>query len=230
MSLRFFLLTIAPPLAGVGLGYLLGGRLAGFRHLRIRALWLLWVAAGVQLLQYESATVRRFAEETLGVPMLALVFGIVLAWFAVNLRQWPRAIRVAGAVIVLGAVLNGLAIAANGRMPYDPAAVAAVGLPTGVQTPKNVPAGEHTRLAGLGDVIPVPGLRKVVSAGDLLIGAGAAAFVALAMRLRRRDDNEGNPHDPNGDVAADRSGDLHAGSPGEPALHGGRADDRGQLT
>jgi hypothetical protein len=31
VSLRFFLLLIAPPLAGVATGYLLGGRLAGFR-------------------------------------------------------------------------------------------------------------------------------------------------------------------------------------------------------
>jgi hypothetical protein len=190
MSIRFFLLTVAPPLAGVAVGYLLGGRLAGFRGLRIRALWLLWLAAGVQLLQYESAGVRRFTEETLGLPMLALVFGLVLAWFGVNLRHWPAAIRLAGLVIVLGALLNGAAIAGNGRMPYDPAAVEAVGLPAGIETPKNVPAGPETRLAGLGDVLAVPGLRKVVSVGDLLIGVGAAGFVALVMRRGRRAEEE----------------------------------------
>ncbi len=234
MSFRFVLLTIAPPLLGVAAGYLLGGRLAGFRGLRIRALWLLWMAAGVQLLQYESAGARRFTEETLGVPMLALVFGLVLAWFAVNLPHWPGALRVAGVVVVLGAVLNGVAIAANGRMPYDPAAVAAVGLPAGIETPKNVPADAHTRLAGLGDVIPVPGLRKVVSAGDLLIAAGAAAFVALVMRRGRRDENtifdEGSTDDPHAGLAGDRPDDLHTRRPGEPALHGGGTDDRGQLT
>lgn len=89
MSVRFFLLTIAPPVAGVALGYLLGGRLAGFRTVRVRALWLVWLAAGVQFAQYSLDGVRVFVEHTVGVPMLALVFAVVLAWLAVNLPGWP---------------------------------------------------------------------------------------------------------------------------------------------
>lgn len=89
MSIRFLLLTIAPPVAGVLLGYLLGGRLGGFRSIPIRALWLVWLAAGVQFAQYSVAGVRHFIEDTLGVPMLALIFAIVLAWLAVNLPGWP---------------------------------------------------------------------------------------------------------------------------------------------
>jgi hypothetical protein len=185
MSIRFLMLTVAPPLAGVAVGYLLGGRLAGFRQVRIRQLWLLWAAAAIQFAQYAADGVRRFTEETIGLPMLVPVFALVLAWFAVNLRHWPPAIRAAAVLIVLGAALNGLAIAANGRMPYDPAAVAAVGLRPGVETPKNEPADGRTRLATLGDTIPVPLLRKVVSPGDLLIGGGAAAFVVFAMRRGR---------------------------------------------
>lgn len=45
-------------------------------------------------------------------------------------------------------------------------------------------AGAGARLARLGDTIPIPGLRKVVSPGDVLISAGACAFVVLAMRRR----------------------------------------------
>jgi hypothetical protein len=186
MSIRFLLLTIAPVLAGVAVGYLLGGRLAGFRRVRIRALWLLWAAAAVQFAQFAADGVRHFTEETLGLPMLVPVFALVLAWFAVNLRDWPPAIRAAAVLIVAGAALNGVAIAANGRMPYDPAAVAAVGLQAGVETPKNEPADDRTRLGQLGDTIPVPLFRKVVSPGDLLIGAGAGAFVVAAMRRGRK--------------------------------------------
>jgi hypothetical protein len=188
VSIRFFLLTVAPPLFGVGLGYLLGGRLAGFRTVRVRALWLVWLAALVQFAQYSVAEVRFFVEETVGLPMLALVFGIVLTWLAVNLPGWPAAIRVAGVAIVLGAALNGAAIAANGRMPYDPAAAVGLGLPETVETPKNEPAGTHTRLAPLGDTIPVPILRKIISPGDILIAGGACALVVLAMRRHRRPD------------------------------------------
>jgi hypothetical protein len=179
MSLRFFLLIITPPVLGVAIGYLSGGRLAGFRTLRIRALWLVWLAALVQCAQYSLAPVRH-----LGVSVLALVFALVLAWLAVNLRSWPRALRWAGALIVAGAALNGTAIFLNGRMPYDPAAVTAVGLRPGVETPKNEPAAGHTPLALLGDTIPVPGLRKVVSPGDVLIATGACALVVLTMRRR----------------------------------------------
>jgi len=184
MSIRFLLLTIAPPLLGVGLGYLLGGRLAGFRGLRIRALWLVWLAAAVQFLQYSVTSVRHFVQDVLGVPMLAMVFAIVLAWLAINLPEWPRALRTAGLAIVLGAALNGAVIAINGRMPYDLAAAAKVSVRAGIETPKNEPAGVGTRLARLGDTIPIPGLRKVVSPGDVLISAGACAFVVLAMRRR----------------------------------------------
>lgn len=184
MSFRFFLLIIAPPLVGVGLGYLLGGRLAEIRGLRIRALWLVWLAAAVQFAQYSLAGVRHFVEDVVGVPMLALVFAIVLGWLAVNLPGWPAAVRVAGLAIVLGAALNAVVIAANGRMPYDPAAVAKVSERAGLETPKNEPAGAGTRLAWLGDTIPIPGLRKVASPGDVLISVGTCAFVVLAMRRR----------------------------------------------
>jgi hypothetical protein len=126
---------------------------------------------------------------------------------------------VAGLVIVLGALLNGAAIAANGRMPYDPAAVEAVGLPAGIETPKNVPAGPDTRLAGLGDVLPVPGLRKVVSVGDLLIAVGAASFVALVMRRGRREEYGGDEDDKSLAPGTDRPAAVHPGEPGAAAVH-----------
>lgn len=50
---------------------------------------------------------------------------------------------------------------------------------------KHVPAENATRLASLGDVIPItlPGLRAVVSLGDLLILPGVALVVAGVMCL-----------------------------------------------
>jgi hypothetical protein len=192
VSFSFFLLTVFPPVAGVIIGYLSGGRLSGVRTVRIRALWLVWLAAAVQFAQYFAPGVRRFVENDLGVPMLVPVFAIVLAWLAVNLRAWPAAIRVAGAAIVLGAAMNALVIGLNGRMPYDPAAAVRLGLPADVQGPKNVPADAGTRLAALGDIIPVPVLGKIASPGDVLIAGGTCALVVLAMR-RSRQDQEPTP-------------------------------------
>ena len=193
MSFSFFLLTALPPAAGVIIAYLSGGRLSGFRTIRIRALWLVWLAAAVQFTQYSAPGVRHFLENDLGVPMLIPVFAIVLTWLAVNIRTWPAAIRVAGAVIVLGAAMNALVIGLNGRMPYDPAASTRLGLPPGLQGPKNVPTDAGTRLAALGDIIPVPLFHKIASPGDVLIAGGTCALVILAMRRSRRADEQAAP-------------------------------------
>jgi hypothetical protein len=182
VSITFLLLTLSPPVVGMVVGYLSGGRLAGFRTLSIRHLWLVWLAAAVQFAQYELHVLRG--------PLLAVVFAVVLAWLGLNLPRWPVAIRLAGLVIVLGAGLNALAIGLNGRMPYSPGAAASVGLRADVVTPKNMPVGAGTRLAAIGDIIPVPGLRKVASPGDVLISGGAAALVVLAMRRSRVDTTE----------------------------------------
>ena len=116
--------------------------------------------------------------------MLAAVFAIVLLWVARNVVRWPRPMRLAAALVVAGALGNGLVIAANGRMPYAPRAAVRAHLPTTVVGPKNQPADDGTRLGFLGDVIPLPPLGKVLSAGDLLIAAGVSAAVAVAMRGR----------------------------------------------
>jgi hypothetical protein len=176
------ILLLGPPAAGVAVGYLCGGRLAALRRVRISALWLLWLAAVAQAAQYYVTALRHPA-------MLVVVFGLVLAWLGVNLPNWPLAVRIAGAVIAIGAFANGLVIALNGRMPYEPAAVEAVGQRPGLVTPKNVPADPGTRLAILGDSIPVSVVEKVISPGDVLIGGATIAFVAFAMR--RRPDKSG---------------------------------------
>jgi hypothetical protein len=185
VSIRGLLLLVAPPVIGVVVGYLLGGRLSGFRMIRFVALWLVWLAALVQVMQYYVIDVRDFIEQRLGVPMLGIVFVLVLTWLAVNLRHWPVAIRFAGLVIVLGALLNGLVIALNGRMPYRSTTATAVGLQQGLTTPKNEPADSGTRLAFLGDTIPIAVLHTMVSPGDILIGCGSAAMVVFAMRRQR---------------------------------------------
>jgi hypothetical protein len=182
------ILIVTPPLIGVIVGYLLGGRLSGFRTIRVAAIWLLWLAAFVQAAQYYLPGVRHFVEDRVGVPMLVVVFVPVLIWLGINLRTWPTAMRVAGAAIALGAVFNGVAIAANGRMPYSPAMAEAVGLRPGLTTPKNEPVDTRTRLAFLGDTIPIAPLRKIISPGDVLISAGSCAVVVLAMRRYRREE------------------------------------------
>src|SRR6266536_1917074 len=181
---QVLILLVTPVLVGVLIGYAAGGRLANLLSLRLRALWLLWLAAAVQAAQYYLPWLRRLVQDNLGIPMLAVVFAIVLMWITLNLLRWPRLMRLAAALIVAGAIGNGLVIAANGRMPYAPQAAVQAHLPATAVGPKNQPADDGTRLAFLGDVIPLVPLGKVLSAGDLLIAAGASAAVAVAMRRR----------------------------------------------
>lgn len=174
-------LLSAPVLAGVGAGYAFGGRMSAIAG-RLRRLWLLWLAVAVQAAQHYADPARALVEDRLGVPMLAVVFGLVLVWLVVNLRSWPPVMRLAAGVVLLGGLLNGSAIAANGRMPYSTVAARAVGLPANLVTAKIQPADERTRLALLGDVLPLAPVGKVVSAGDVLIGVGVSVLIAAAMR------------------------------------------------
>lgn len=177
MSIRAALLYCVPPILGVAVGYLLGGRLRRIAGLRLRALWLLWIAAAGQLLAMRLLT---------GVPAglaVTVVFGAAAACLAVNLRH-SRTMAVTGSVVLTGAALNGVAIVLNGGMPYSPEAAVRAGLPPDAETVKNAAAHAGTRLAPLGDVIAVPPLHAVVSVGDLLIALGIVALVASSMRRR----------------------------------------------
>ena len=176
-------------MAGAGLGYAGGGRLSELIG-RFHAVWLLWLAVGVQLVHNESSGARRFVADHLGVSMLVVVFGVGLVWMAINLWRWEPAMRYAGAVVLIGAMANFSAMAANGRMPYSAGAAATAGVPLGATTPKNEPAGRHTRLALLADNLPIAPLHKIVSVGDVLIGAGTVALLAAAMRRRNAGDEK----------------------------------------
>ncbi|GAA4410224.1 DUF5317 family protein [Actinokineospora soli] len=177
-----FVLAMSPIVLGLAVGYARGGRtlrLAG----RFRALWLLWLAFVVQMLQHWVAGFRQVVEIDIGVPILAVVFGLGLVWLAVNLPPWPRAMRAGGGSILLGASGNALAIFTNGgRMPYSPRAAEIAGAPI-AHTVKSAPADAQTRLSFLIDYIPVPVLHKVASVGDVLIGLGVAVLIAAGMSL-----------------------------------------------
>ena len=177
----FLVLAVAPVAFGVLIGRLAGGRFPAIAG-RCRALWLLWLASAVQVLHLHAGGVRHWVQDEVGVPMIAVVFAVGIVWLVVNLRHWPWRLRLPGMVVLAGAVANGIAIAGNGRMPYSPAAAALAGVPPGATSPKNTPATADSTVVFLGDVIPVPWLHKIVSAGDVLIALGVVLFLVMAMR------------------------------------------------
>jgi hypothetical protein len=104
-----------------------------------------------------------------------------------------RNVHLAGVPLVtIGLALNALVVGLNSAMPVSifAASRANVGL-TSVANgddPRHTIAGYGSTWRALGDVIPVPlpVLPEVISPGDVLIAAGLAEFVVVAMTRRPR--------------------------------------------
>ena len=174
-------LLVTPLVVGVAVGYGRGGRLKHMAAaMRLRELWWLWVAAGLQAVQFHVEPVRRLVQEAVGIPMRVLVYALPLVWFARNVGRIPRALRLTAGVALGGMVCNGLAILLNGRMPYVGEAARLAGVPPSMMT-TSPPATADTVLVTLGDVIPVPGVHAVLSIGDLLLLAGVALSIVVLM-------------------------------------------------
>ncbi|UWE12769.1 DUF5317 domain-containing protein [Actinacidiphila bryophytorum] len=201
MGFTALILFGGPVAVGAVAGYLTGGRLNRLAGIRLRQLWLVWLAAAVQVVQLATARLPGAAGHRLRGPLLALAIGLALLWLCVNALGRARTLQAAVGLALTGALLNALPIAANGRMPYSRSAAATAGLHAGAQTAKNVAAGRSTHLLALGDTIPLARLHAVISIGDILLATAAALLVAAAM------------HQP-ADTARERNRPCPAPSPG----------------
>ena len=179
--LAVLLLLVAPVILGVLIGYARNGRLRFLVSIQWGPLWLLWLAALIQAAQYYMPSLRHFFEVQIGLPMLVLIYLCVFIWLVLGATKWVGLMKWAAIIILLGGILNGVVISLNGRMPYDSSVAIQLGLDPADSGPKNAPQDSETLLSGLGDVFPVPLVRKIVSPGDVLIAIGSAALVAGAM-------------------------------------------------
>ncbi len=168
-------LVLAVLAVGLLLGRLRGGSLDRLGTVDLRRRALVVAALVVQL----AGTVIGGPVFPVGLVVSAL---LVTAFLLAN-----RGLRGTG-LVALGLLANALVVGANGAMPVSEAASARAG----VQDPRDgldlrhEPAGAGTRLALLGDVVPVPlPLRpEVVSPGDVLVAAGLGQLVVLGMSGR----------------------------------------------
>ncbi|MFF1476678.1 DUF5317 family protein [Streptomyces sp. NPDC058301] len=187
--------------------------------IRLRALWLVWLAGAAQLAEYATDRIDGRSGQALRSVLLATTFAVVLGWLFVNVRGRTRALKTAASTALGGGLLNGMAIALNGRMPYSLTAAAAAGIPPGQETAKNIAAARGSRLTSLGDVIPVPPLHAVISIGDILITLGAAAVIATAMHQPTPPHTAEARDDSNHQRTAPDDGAVHPGHLGPTALH-----------
>ncbi len=141
---------------------------------------------------------RRLLVAALGVQALGAVVGgpiypvglagsaaLVTAFLVAN-----RGVRGTG-LVALGLGANALVVALNGAMPVSPDAAARAGVSlddvTAGLDSRHVVADDATRLALLGDVVPVllPLRPEVVSPGDVLVASGLAQLVVVGMLAGR---------------------------------------------
>lgn len=176
-------LVLAVLLVALVLGWARGGTLERLGGLPLRGRLLV-----------VAALVAQVAGALVGGPAypLGLTVGAGLA-AAFLLRN--RGTRGTG-LIGLGFAANALVVVLNGAMPVSLEASGRAGVTTQYlltgEDPRHEVLDGATRLPLLADVVPVPLplAPQVVSAGDVLVAAGAGQLVVLGMgrRVRRRRD------------------------------------------
>jgi hypothetical protein len=145
---------------------LAGGRLGALVEVRLRHVWAIFAALGLEIAAMELPGL----SEGLRAALMLVAYPVGAVFLAAN---W----RVPGMPLVaLGAALNLLAIGVNaGVMPASPSALAGAGLPVNEPGFQNSTALPQPRLAFLGDVFYIPAswpLSNVFSVGDVLIALG----------------------------------------------------------
>jgi Family of unknown function (DUF5317) len=134
-----------------------------------RAVAVVFAAAAIQVV---SVTTNGVVHAALLVT--SIVLGAV--WIALQRRH------LASVLLGIGVSLNLAVVAANGGMPVDSGALASVGRGDVDVTRgflyKHVPMTGNTRLSWLGDRIPVPIQRNVISVGDVLMAIAICLWVA----------------------------------------------------
>ncbi|HET7483154.1 MAG TPA: DUF5317 domain-containing protein [Actinomycetota bacterium] len=164
-------LILITAVLGGALALALGGSLNALAATKFRALWLLFLALGIQLIFI-------FGRSSFLAGAGVWVFSaaqVALAAFLIANHSLPGM-----KVAALGFLLNATVIAANGAMPVS----ARAELTVHDELPPAEGAGykherldDDTVLPWLGDVIALRGVETVVSAGDVLIAAGIGLLV-----------------------------------------------------
>lgn len=179
------MLLLSALVIGIVAGLAMRGSLWNLTNLRLRHWPLLLAALLTQVAIFSSP----LASSPLVLGYGGLVYSLTLIAVLVVLS---RNLHIQGMrLLLLGAALNTLVIVCNGgQMPVDQAKLAAaLGQSQSTETTEpfinTAPMSGSARLAFLADVIETPDflpVRNVLSIGDVLIAAGAALLIALAMR------------------------------------------------
>jgi Family of unknown function (DUF5317) len=157
-----------------------GGRLGRISQLRLRALWLFFLAFGIQVVAFPFAFLPWTTGEDAAKVLWLVSYGCLLVAAVLNRRI------VGAQIVALGMALNLVAILSNGgRMPATPDAMAGAGLDFDVM--HNSVAAADPNVPWLVDRFAAPEwvpLTNVFSVGDVVIAIGAFVLVFAATGAR----------------------------------------------
>jgi hypothetical protein len=171
---------LLPIAAALALCAPLGGRLGALAELRLRAIWLLFVALGLQVVAFPFGFLPWETGETPAKALWLASYACLLVAAALN-----RATR-GVPIVAVGLLLNLAAIVANGgQMPVLPGARDASG--HSYVSEANSVADPDPVLGWLVDRWAAPDwvpLANVYSVGDVVIALGAFVLVLAAAGVR----------------------------------------------
>jgi Family of unknown function (DUF5317) len=162
---------------------------------RVRWVWVPVVAALLQVGLNIGPLRELIGQDHFAVVVVS--YGLVGAWLIGNAWYQAPALRLPAGLIAGGWLLNVIPIVANRGMPVSARALARIGVhhrsAGNGNLWKHVLETPHTVVPWLGDVVPVPLplLRNVISAGDIVVLIGvvlAIQLVAFAPRPERSRD------------------------------------------
>jgi uncharacterized protein DUF5317 len=171
-----------PVLFGLVLALALGGRLSKIAELRLRGVWLFYVALALQFAAFPLHWMPWHTPEDAGKILWLVSYGVIALAMLPNLRI-PGV-----AVVAVGMVSNIAAISANGgRMPALPSALQDAGLVFHVS--RNSARMHDPALAWLVDRWAAPDWLpwgNVFSVGDVTIAIGAVILALHATGVFER--------------------------------------------
>ncbi len=166
---------------GLVAGLARGGKLSNIATASFEKSWLVFVGLAIQVSAelYAAFVDGSLREGGRGIAILAFSY-IFLITFVILNRRLPGAWLIAA-----GLGLNLLVIIPNGGMPVSLRASAVAGFdPSSYldSAVKHREMGPDTVLWFLGDVIPMPFIKKIVSVGDLVLGLGIFVLIERLVR------------------------------------------------
>jgi Family of unknown function (DUF5317) len=159
-------------LAATAVGVLSGGSLESLAATSVRFLWIVYVALIVQV---GAVILDPSWLSNDGALWLLLTTNVAIAAFLLINRRLPGML-----IAAAGLLLNVAVITANGAMPVSDAVLDTAGVSEAeldTADLKHERMTDDTVLPWLGDVIVIPWLREVWSAGDVVLAGGIAYFI-----------------------------------------------------